>query len=287
MDSYDIRPWVQATQESSERQFREAVHTVLVAIANAPHLHTQMLMKGGILLALQYRSVRHTRDIDFSTPEKYQVFELEPFLSELSQALALAVAQLDYGLDCRVQSHEVKPPRPDATMPTLKVRIGYAYQDDPKAHRRLLNRRSTNIVEVDYSFNEPNNEEMTVIELIEGGTLRAYSLVEVIAEKYRAMLQQETRGRVRRQDAYDLYHLLRWGLAGTAGERRSVLDSLQLKADARTMTIDRDSILREEVIRRSRADYPSLQPEVEEPLPDFDEVYRVVREFYQSLPWER
>lgn len=285
MGPYDIHPWVDAAKEAGERQFREAVHTILVAIANAPHLRTQMIMKGGILLALQYHSLRHTRDIDFSTPQKITEFELRAFLDELSQNLALAVERLEYGLDCRIQSHEIRPPRPTATMPTLRVRIGYAYKHDQRKHRRLLNKKSPSVVEIDYSFNEPNNENVSVLELTDGGALSVYSLADVIAEKLRAMLQQEARNRIRRQDAYDLYRLIRSGAVSTPEERRRVLDSLRLKARARDMAVDADSITHEEVIRRSRMDYPTLQQEIEEPLPDFDEVYKVVRDFYQSLPW--
>lgn len=286
MNAYDIQPWINAAKEPAEREFREAVHTVLVAIANTPHLRTEMIMKGGILLALQYHSSRHTRDIDFSTPREIKEFNLETFIREFSTALALAVEQLDYSLDCQIQSHERKPPRPDATMPTLKIRIGYAYKHDVKKHKRLLNRQCPSVVEVDYSFNEPNSEDIVALELTDGGSLSVYNLIEVVAEKYRALLQQETRNRVRRQDAYDLYRLLQKGLCVSVEEKERVLTSLRFKAKAREMNVDRESINHAEVIRKSRLEYPNLQQEIEEPIPDFAEVYELVKNYYQSLPWD-
>jgi len=40
---------------------------VFTAVSGTPELQTAMVMKGGVLLALRYRSRRHTADIDFST----------------------------------------------------------------------------------------------------------------------------------------------------------------------------------------------------------------------------
>ncbi|MHB8455740.1 MAG: nucleotidyl transferase AbiEii/AbiGii toxin family protein [Acidiferrobacterales bacterium] len=281
----DIHGWVEKAGLISEQKFRQAVHTILHAIATTPNLKTEMIMKGGILLALQYSSSRFTRDIDFSTPALVRDFNMRAFLSELEQALAMAVEDLEYGLDCRIQSHEMRPPSPDATMPTLKLRIGYADKADHNSHKRLLNKQHPNVVEVDYSFNEPISEQTRVLELNDGGYLTVYSFNEVIAEKYRALLQQETRHRVRRQDAYDIFCLLQKPGPITDDVKAQILASLKLKAQARNMNIDIGSMGHEEVIRRSRAEYPKLQQELEEPLPPFDDVYAVVKGFYESLGW--
>lgn len=178
----NIGEWAEKATTSPEKRFRQAVHTVLHAIATTPHLKVNMILKGGILLALQYSSSRYTRDIDFSTPTTIREFDQEAFLSELSQSLSVAVENLDYGLDCRIQSHEIRPPSPDATFPTLKLRIGYAYKADASSHRRLLNRQHADVVEVDYSFNEAINDGSTFVELHDGGYLTVYSLHDVIAE---------------------------------------------------------------------------------------------------------
>jgi len=40
-----------------------------------------------------------------------------------------------------------------------------------------------------------------------------------------------------------------------------------------------------ELKRRAQADYHTLDDEMEEPLPEFEATYEIVRSFYQSLPW--
>ena len=47
-----------------------------------------------------------------------------------------------------------------------------------------------------------------VIDLGDGLEIEASTLVDLVAEKFRAMIQQPIRNRYRRQDAYDLYCLL-------------------------------------------------------------------------------
>ncbi len=119
MTGLKIQDWI---NQSSERvPFRQAVHTILVAISRSEALKTNMIMKGGILLALGYESTRYTKDIDFSTAKTLQEFDLETFIQELKSALVEAVESLDYGLDCRVQSYKQKPPKPDATFPTIEI----------------------------------------------------------------------------------------------------------------------------------------------------------------------
>jgi len=40
-----------------------------------------------------------------------------------------------------------------------------------------------------------------------------------------------------------------------------------------------------EIMERSQKEYPRLADEITEPLPAFEEVYGLVRAFYESLPW--
>lgn len=70
-----------------------------------------MMLKGGILMALCYDSSRFTRDIDFSRRARYQEGDEASLLAELKAAIQGSVDDVDYGLDCRVQSYELKPPK--------------------------------------------------------------------------------------------------------------------------------------------------------------------------------
>jgi hypothetical protein len=58
----DIVGWVKRSTDE-ERAFRQAVHTILFAIASSEILSTKMFMKGGILLAIEFNSTRHTKDM--------------------------------------------------------------------------------------------------------------------------------------------------------------------------------------------------------------------------------
>lgn len=278
-----IQDWI--NQSPDRVAFRQAVHTILVAITRSVTLKTNMVMKGGILLALGYESTRYTKDIDFSTEKTLKEFDIELFISELRSALIEAVEQLNYGLDCRIQSYKQKPPKSDATFPTIEISVGYAYKHNRNAHRRLLKNNSSEIVEIDYSLNEPSRD-IEILEIDEGTQLRIYGFTELVAEKYRAILQQVSRNRRRRQDVYDLNFLLaHHPQAMDDATKQKILESLVEKSQSRGLTVTKSSLSDPEVIRLSREEYDLLASEIEEPLLDFDKVYSVIKDYYESLPW--
>lgn len=278
-----IQDWI--NQSPDRVAFRQAVHTILVAITRSVTLKTNMVMKGGILLALGYESTRYTKDIDFSTEKTLKEFDIELFISELRSALIEAVEQLNYGLDCRIQSFKQKPPKSDATFPTIEISVGYAYKHNRNAHRRLLKNNSSEIVEIDYSLNEPSRD-IEILEIDEGTQLRIYGFTELVAEKYRAILQQVSRNRRRRQDVYDLNFLLSHHPQAMAdATKQKILESLVEKSQSRGLTVTKSSLSDPEVIRLSREEYDLLASEIEEPLLDFDKVYSVIKDYYESLPW--
>ena len=166
--------------------------------------------------------------------------------------------------------------------------MGYAYKGT-NSHKRLVRSQSPDAVQIDYSFNEPiHSIDRILVE--EGCEIRAYSAVDMIAEKLRALLQQEVRNRARRQDAFDIFHLLDTIRQGDDNDdfatKAKVLPALLKKAKARNLYIDQSSMADENIIRRSRQEYSTLAAEIEGDLPAFDEVYSRVREFYESLPWD-
>lgn len=280
-----IVSWVLAAPDRGSRELRQAVHTVLVAISLAPRLPKIYVMKGGILLALQYAGDRFTRDIDFSTSSTQAELSVESVKEELDQALVTAVEQLDYGLDCRIQSYELRPPGTEASWPTLTITIGYAPKLEPRRHRHLLRGQATDVLSLDLSY----NEVVTALEFIDipgGSQIRASSLTDLVAEKYRAMIQQPIRHRARRQDAYDLYRLLSQADLQPAETRRRVLAALRAKSSSRGIAVDRDSLRNPDVIARSQTEYPLLKAEISSELPAFEQAYGAVRAYYESLPWD-
>jgi hypothetical protein len=243
-----------------------------------------MVMKGGILLALGYSSTRFTRDIDFSTDQCPADFDIEGFIAKFDEALVGATERTSYDIDCRIQRWKKKPPREEDTFPTLEISVGYASHSNRGAHRRLERGESPHVVRVDFSLNEPRGGPV-LLEIGEGQTIQVYSFVDLVAEKLRAVLQQEVRNRTRRQDIYDLYILLSNSDVTNEELKSKILYSLKEKAAARNLEVNRNSMQYHEIYRRSHREYDLLVHEVEGPLPEFDVAYDLVRTFYESLPW--
>ena len=281
----DIEDWV--NEGGSHKEFRQTVHIVLSAISGSTELRMNMVMKGGILMALAYQSSRYTKDIDFSTSTRRDQFSIEDFRKTLIEALARAVERSGYSVTCRVQKMEQQPPGPERTFPTIRVNIGYANRGKQSEMNRLRAGRATRIVQLDYSLNEPIIDTDVYI-LGDDDKILTYGLVDLVAEKYRAILQQKgcERGRVRRQDVYDI-HVLLVHHAGLFADLRHerILASLQEKSRARGLIVRRAGLRDPEIRERSRREYATLAEEIEGDLPDFDEAYAVVQAFYEGLPW--
>ena len=143
---------------------------------------------------------------------------------------------------------------------------------------------SPTVIEIDYSFNEIN-QQIDTIQLVDGGTIQAYSLPDLVAEKYRAMIQQKSRNRRRRQDAFDIYWLLKCGYLKDRTLKILIYRSLLIKAESRQLAINKDSLADEEIVERSKVEYATLADEIDGELPPFEEVYTAVRNYYESLPW--
>ena len=284
VEELNIQPWVEQAQASSDLEFRQAIHTILSAISTDHYLKASMILKGGILLAIRYHSHRYTTDIDLSTAKTIgDELNRDTIIKALNESLSAAVESLDYGLDCRVQSVKQNPKNPDATFPAFRIKVGYAYKGSPK-HKKLQGENSPSVISMDYSLNEPTPNVDHVM-LGQGDSLQVYSLTDLIAEKYRALLQQVSRNRHRRQDIFDLFLLLEVFSSLDDVEKQKIHDSLMSKAMARGITPMIESIDDSELRKRAQRDYPTLANEVAGDLPDFDTSFNAVSMFYKSLPW--
>lgn len=281
----DLDAWVQDAPNEQEAEFRKAVHILLYTLALSDERKCQYALKGGILLAIRYDSPRFTTDVDLSTSEAFTQDRADLFLDQIGSQLPHSVASLGYGIDCRVQSHEVrpKPGGEDKQFFTLQIKIGYAVQGT-RQHRRLLDGKTSKTFQVDYSFFEkmPNLEGLTIDE---GMVLPAYTIHDLVAEKLRTMLQQAVRNRYRRQDAFDIYKLLNQGVLESKDDRKRVLESLLEKSASRSLEVSQTSLDAPDIRDRSRREYENLRAEVVGTIPEFDAVYDRVVEFYRTLPW--
>jgi len=284
MSQMDLDHWVDEELDLQRKQFRQAVHLILRAIAKSEVLAPTMVMKGGILLAIRYHSSRFTKDIDFSTPQRFQEVHLPALLQEVTEALAPVSGDNEYGLALGLQSFAVKPPdRPDVSFPTLQLKIGYASRTSQSEMQRFSNKQSTKVVQLDYSFNEWASE----IEKqdLDGGTLSMYAYHDLIAEKLRSVLQQPLRNRSRFQDIYDLCLLLECATI-TEEDKFLVLQKLHEASEERKVPMDRLAMRQQEVIDLSKREYARVAELVPTKLPDFEVAYDIVRVFFESLPWQ-
>jgi hypothetical protein len=135
MNEVEIEAWV-AQAPQGQQGFREAVHTILDSIGHSKNLSAKMVMKGGLLLAIRYDSSRYTRDLDFSTRDKYTAESAERLLAELQEGLVAAENRLPYDTACRLQSYKVQPKGENKTHHSLALKMGFASRSNAGQMRR-------------------------------------------------------------------------------------------------------------------------------------------------------
>jgi predicted nucleotidyltransferase component of viral defense system len=281
MSEVDLSDWVKNASGHLEQKI--AVHILLHAIGSSDDLRTTMIMKGGNLLGIRHKSKRYTKDVDFSTATKFKDFDESSFTQEMNDSLISASGDLGYTLRCWVQKTVIEP-NPEGTFPTLKINIGYADQISTKDKKFIDKGISPKVLKIDYSFNEETyNSEVIVVS--EEGSILAYSILDIMAEKIRSVLQQVVRNRSREQDIYDLNYLIT-NNEFSNDERFKILDSLKKKSVGKGVDgyLNANGLDDQEITERSRKNYPLLRDTVID-LPDFDTSYNRVNLFYKSLPW--
>lgn len=282
----DIESWVSsASDDVAEHTVRRVMRVILHAIADNPCLNSRMVMKGGVLLSLRYSTGRHTRDIDFSSEKPAQEENCDEILENLREALTRSRTR-DQSVLCRIQSYKMQPPKETARFPTLRVNIGYAIEGEKQFKRMVQGQPSTRVVVVDLSFNERTCYPTEIS--LDNGRLKAYSLHDQIAEKYRALIQQtsDRRNRVRRQDAYDIFAVIRNGYLSERRDREMLMAAMRQKFSDRNVPLNPQVINEPEIEERCRREYKHLADEIDGELPEFDLVFSTVRDFFGGLPWD-
>ena len=280
----DVTKWVaRAEADPVDHLRRQATDLLLHAIAIAAPFEGRLLLKGGILMGLAYGSLRQTTDVDLSADFAATKDTGEAIRSALDDALERARVLLGYDrLRARVQSVRELPRQhyPDAAFPALKITVGYAQDAGPL--KRLFQGLASDTVQVDISFNEALRH-VQVLDLDGGQGLYAYGHIDLVAEKYRAMLQQPLRKRARRQDVYDLHHLITTGaLEGI--DRAALHTTLLEKCRSHGIEPTRDGLDNPAVRERSKREWDTMGLELGE-VPPFAECYEAARAFYKKLPW--
>ncbi len=285
----DVAAWVEEAREDSViYQQRQTIEIVLNTIAVTVPLGTKMFLKGGLLMGLAYRSPRQTTDIDLTTILEARDDSDEKIPGKLNQGFPKIAATLGYS-DLIVQIHSVKrqPPRipiSRAKFPALKLKVASARRDTRQEITLKAGKPPPVIIEIDISFNEPSLKQIQILKLTNEHELLAYSLVDLIAEKYRAILQQIPRKRQRPQDIYDLSRLITHE-AIDVGVRKIILVTLKEKSRSRGIEPEQDSLSDPEIKRRCKAGWESMRLEIDE-IPEFEACFANSVTFYRNLPWE-
>ena len=281
----DFSEWVsKAGSDKVKYLQRQASEIVLHAIAMHPELSQELYLKGGILLNLVYESMRQTNDIDFSLtpsikPDELPDSEFERLLNSTLNRAAMKHGYSDLAL--LVQSVRRFPRKSTDSFPTVRIKVGYAERGSNQ-ETRLKKGEASNTVRLDISFNEIM-EGIQVLEIADEEFLFAYSREHVIAEKYRALLQQPIRNRFRRQDVYDLYVLTK-DMEESDENNALILSILKKKCLSRGITPNVDSIIDPRVRTNASEDWDALELELGE-LPQFNFCFEQVSSFYRRLPW--
>ncbi|WP_022730000.1 nucleotidyl transferase AbiEii/AbiGii toxin family protein [Fodinicurvata sediminis] len=283
----DVRAWVEtARTDPTLYRDRQVTEIVLAAIGLTPSLHDTLVLKGGAVMALAFKSSRVTADVDFTAT--VEPADLADRIGEdLNAVLPRTATRLGYlDLLCRVQTVK-KMPRPqdfeDHSFPALLVRVGSAKRGTGE-EQKLENGKAPRVLDLEISFRDQVHAFQELNLTGANVAVRAFTLHEVIAEKLRALLQQTIRNRNRRQDIYDISYLVE-GQNLDDEARRIILTTLIEKCRSRRITPTTESMDDPEVYRRAEQDWESLALELGD-LPPFEERFAVVRGFYLSLPWQ-
>ncbi|KEC82407.1 nucleotidyl transferase AbiEii/AbiGii toxin family protein [Acinetobacter sp. ETR1] len=283
----NLTQWVNDTDEDYV-DIRKAMHIVLLAIGSSSRLSSMMALKGGVLMAIQYANTRFTTDLDFSALQNPEEVDPDSLRDELNQALLGAEVELiSYNISCRVQRIKKQPKAFEAaTFPSLNITIGYAKKDSAGAMKRLERGDATDTISIDYSFNEITGELGEVI-LENQEKIQVYSFPALMAEKFRSILQQVVRNRSRRQDVYDLHHLITKYSTYSEGEKFQVYNLLIEKSVGKSIDqyLKKLALQDPEIRSRSEEGFDELIYEDVEEI-SFEEAYLVVQEYFESLPWE-
>jgi len=282
----DVRAWVEASRADPTRyRDRQVTEIVLTAIGLAPSLHTNLVLKGGTAMALAFKSTRVTGDVDFtSMVEPAELAEtLTPELNELLPKTAIKLGYLD--LLCQVQSVK-KMPRAenfeDHDFPALRVKIGSAKRGTAEA-ARLAEGKASRVLDVEISFRDQVYTFQELNLMGAGVAVRAFTIHELVAEKFRALLQQPVRRRNRRQDVYDIAFLID-DHDFSGDDKAKILATLIEKCRSRAIDARQASMDDPEIKQRAQAEWDTLALEIGD-LPPFNERFELIRNLYVSLPW--
>jgi len=185
-----------------------AIGHLLSAAAHEPSLADTLVMKGGTALKkLYFGDYRFSEDLDFSAEGGPRGEALAEALQAVGERAVTSLSARG-PFDVSVERMALRDPHPHG-QESFVYRVRFPWQ-----------RRALCLVKLEITVDEPILLPSPSRPIVHGydeellGTVRAYSLEEIVAEKLRALLQSETRRgergwtRPRCRDFYDLWRIL-------------------------------------------------------------------------------
>ena len=283
----DLETWVESAKSNPVlyRQ-RQATEVVLTAIGLSTTLSEALVFKGGTLMAIAFKSDRATGDVDFSATVPPDNFA-DDLRDELNNAIPQSLKKLGYAdFLCQVQKIKKNPRAQnflELDFPALDVTVGYA--EKGSAQQKWFEKgQSSDVVLIEISFRDQvyQFQELHLFDC--NVAVKAFTINEIFAEKLRALIQQKSvhRDRYRRQDVFDLTHLLRTSKDRLDAE--AIYAILLQKCESRGITPYKETLSDSEIYERAKKQYQTNELEIGY-LPDFDKSYEELKNFYLPLPW--
>lgn len=282
----DIDKWIEISKNDPHLYLeRRATAVFLSAIGASESFSAKLFLKGGTLMGVVYESPRQTSDIDLTGSFDPTDYMLDQLCNSFDEELKRTAARLgEPDLVCQIQTLKKRPKSSTFKghpTPAIELKVAYAMRGS-SSHRRFVDKQCPTTLKVEISFNEPV-EAIEWVSLENGSGIKAYALVELIAEKIRALLQQPVRKRNRRQDVFDIAYLVR-GSEFDIQQQAEILERLIKKCRCRGLVISRESISEPEIRKRAEIEWETIRLEVVD-LPTFDSQFKIVEKFYKELPW--
>lgn len=274
----EIEPWAKrhgTTRDEARKRF--AQYAILEAVAAAPGLAGGLAFKGGNALRFVYGNRRSTLDLDFTADA---TLPDDPDVIRRRLDIGLRAITSRLLIKARAQRVARKPPGPEKTRPTYEVTVAHAMPGDRFYKNFDLDPKPVPaVVLLEITLNDLICDAVPYRLAPDGRELLVCTLEDVIAEKLRALLQQQIRNRSRPQDVHDVARIV---------QRRIALDLAKVsaflvrKAEIREIH-PRKSLFNETVKSLALMGYETLSQGDSSECLSFDEAWSCVLDLVRKL----
>jgi predicted nucleotidyltransferase component of viral defense system len=267
-------------QEEARRRY--AQYLVLTSITVVAPLRETLVFKGGNALDFIWSPNRSTLDLDFSIDHTVQTYESTAQSLEQLLTTGLSVTGQRHNAHLAVNSIQPKTIPSHHTFITFLANIGYALPSDSSLKQRVARGlKSPRTIPIEISINEPICAATTVSLGDPSQPLRISTLDDIVAEKLRALLQQPSRNRNRRQDVLDLALILR---NHPELDPQPIATYLIAKATARNILVTKSAFHHPEIAERAAKDYEQLRTTARTTFIEFEDAFSAILAFTDSFP---